>query len=295
MSRENFVVDSASRFLETEHASEDDARLVSQVKEWSILGHVFDTCGVDVDTPIPIHRLPQLRRYSIELDVWYADWNETFMPNRNVGNYPKKGVGMHWNFAKLYLCSHAFRGLPTTQDGNCSFHPDIEEIANTGVLSAMSILKVIVSDDEIRSFLHGLPLYFDTMIAFAVVFLLKVATRYANTIRIDTEKILLLVDQTVRALNEITRHMHPHHLLVAIAEGLQKLLGRCQESSQVVQEPMQQQLSNTFDHPSPDIAWMENITNFDFLTNIPTLEDWSFNYPVTHGANNQLLHPMIPR
>ncbi|PCH07839.1 Transcription factor [Penicillium occitanis (nom. inval.)] len=284
MSRERLIVDSATRFLETEHTTEDDTRLVSQVKVWAITGQVFDTCGVDVDTPIPLQYLPKLRRYSIELDIWYADWNETFRPNRNVGNYPQKGVGMHWNFAKLYLCSHAFRGVSTAQEKSQPLPSELEEIANTGVLSAMSILNVIVSDHEMRSFLHGLPLYFDTMIAFAVVFLLRVATKYANTIRIDTDKILLLVSQIVAALNEITHYMHPQHLLVAIAEGLQKLLCKCQEQPHIMQEPMQQ-LPATLEHSPTEIAWMENITNFDFLTNVPNVDDWVFHYPVPNGAH----------
>ncbi|EEA24249.1 conserved hypothetical protein [Talaromyces marneffei ATCC 18224] len=248
------------------------------------------TCGVDVETPIPLQCLPQLRRYSIELDIWYADWNETFRPHRNVGNYPQKGVGMHWNFAKLYLCSHAFRGVSTVQERSQSLPPELEEIANMGVLSAMSILNVIVSDDERRSFLHGLPLYFDTMIAFAVVFLLKVATKYTDTIRIDTDKILFLVSHTVAALNEITHYMHPQHLLVAIAEGLQKLLWKCQEQSRITQEPMQQ-LPATLEHSPTEMAWMESITNFDFLTSVPNVDDWVFHYPVATGAHPTHYNP----
>ncbi|KAJ5759095.1 hypothetical protein N7520_006251 [Penicillium odoratum] len=220
MSHEGFIIKSASAMLQTEHATEDDARLVSQVQEWSILGQVFDTFGVDVDTAIASETIPQLRRYSIALDTWLADWNESFAENRNVGNYPKKGVGFHFHFAKLYLCSHAFRGIPAVENTTECFTPELEEIANAGVLSAMSILRVIVSDAEFRSFMDGLPLYFDTMLAFAVIFLLKVATKYATVIRIDTVKILSLVAETVAALREITQSMHRQHLLVVIAEGL---------------------------------------------------------------------------
>ncbi|KAE8553239.1 hypothetical protein EYB25_004621 [Talaromyces marneffei] len=231
MSREKLIVDSAGHFLETEHATEHDTRLISQ-----------------------------------------------------------KGVGMHWNFAKLYLCSHAFRGVSTVQERSQSLPPELEEIANMGVLSAMSILNVIVSDDERRSFLHGLPLYFDTMIAFAVVFLLKVATKYTDTIRIDTDKILFLVSHTVAALNEITHYMHPQHLLVAIAEGLQKLLWKCQEQSRITQEPMQQ-LPATLEHSPTEMAWMESITNFDFLTSVPNVDDWVFHYPVATGAHPTHYNP----
>ncbi|KGO37407.1 hypothetical protein PEXP_003920 [Penicillium expansum] len=283
MSREGFIIESASRLLETEHATEDDARLISQVKEWSILGRVFDTFGVDVDTPIAPQTLPQLRRYSISLDTWFADWSESFKENQNVGNYPQKGVGFHFHFAKLYLCSHAFRGVPTSENSPQYMSPELEEIANSGVLSAMSILRMIVCDAEFRSFMNGLPLYFDTMLAFAVVFLLKVATKYAFMIRIDTGKILSLVTDTVAALRDITQPMHKHHLLVIISEGLELLLGRCQMATHTVHETMY--------HPSPaqeqlpvfDATWMENMASFDFQSNFPDIDDWWLHYNISMG------------
>ncbi|OOQ89140.1 hypothetical protein PEBR_10793 [Penicillium brasilianum] len=285
MSREGFIIDSASRLLDTEHATEDDARLISQVKEWSILGKVFDTFGVDVDTAIAPETIPQLRRYSIALDTWFADWHESFSENRRVGNYPQKGVGFHFHFAKLYLCSHAFRGVPATENATKCFSPELEEIANAGVLSAMSILRVIVSDAEFRSFMNGLPLYFDTMLAFAVVFLLKVATKYATVIRIDTSKILSLVSQTVAVLQEITRSMHRQHLLVVIAEGLERLLARCQVPVQTTQEAASHAPPALEHHANFETGWMENMASFDFQTNFPDMDDWwlHYNTSVTPG------------
>jgi hypothetical protein len=286
MSREGFIIDSASKLLETENATEDDARLVSQVKEWAILGQIFDTFGVDVDTAIHPHIIPQLRRYSIALDTWYADWIESFQENRRVGNYPAKGVGFHFHFAKLYLCSHAFRGVPALENATQYFSPELEEIANSGVLSAMSILRVIVSDPEFRSFMNGLPLYFDTMLAFAVVFLLKVATKYAAVIRIDTEKIISLVSQTVSALREITQLMHRQHLLVTIAEGLEKLLYKCSAPMQSTNEGIMYQPSPAMDpHAQFDTAWMENMASFDFQTNFPDLDEWWLHYNAAVGSS----------
>ncbi|CAG8925449.1 unnamed protein product [Penicillium salamii] len=282
MSREGSIIDSASQILETEHATEDDARLISQVKEWSILGRVFDTFGVDVDTSIAPQTLPQLRRYSIYLDTWFADWNEQFKANQNVGNYPQKGVGFHFHFAKLYLCSHAFRGIAASGDMARSMSPELEDIANTGVLSAMSILRVIVSDHEFRSFLNGLPLYFDTMLAFAVVFLLKVATKFANVIRIDTAKILALVTDTVAVLSEITQEMHGEHLLVVISGGLKRLLERCQMPMPASHETMLQ--PSLEEHPTAfDVSWIENMASFDFQTHFPHLDEWWLHYNTSTG------------
>jgi hypothetical protein len=283
MSREGFIIESASRLLETKHATEDDARLISQVKEWSILGRVFDNFGVDVDTPIAPQTLPQLRRCSISLDTWFADWNDSFKVNRNVGNYPQKGVGFHFHFAKLYLCSHAFRGVPSSESAPQYMSPELEEIANAGVLSAMSILRVIVNDAEFRSFMNGLPLYFDTMLAFAVVFLLKIATKYASMIRIDTGKILSLVTETVAALRDITQSMHKHHLLVGISEGLERLLSRCQMSTHTVHETMYRPSPAQEQHTVFDSTWMENMASFDFQTNFPDVDDWWLHYNTSMG------------
>lgn len=293
MSREGFIIDSASRLLDTEHATEDDARLISQVKEWSLLAQVFDTFGVDVDTTIPPQTIPQLRRYSIALDTWFADWHESFQENRRVGNYPAKGVGFHFHFAKLYLCSHAFRGVPAAESATQCFTPELEEIANAGVLSAMSILRVIVSDDEFRSFMNGLPLYFDTMLAFAVVFLLKVATKYATVIRIDTTKILSLVTQTVSALREVTQTMHRQHLLVVIAEGLGRLLARCQIPGQTTQQTAYQPSPSLDPHAQLDLAWMENMASFDFQTNFPDVDDWWLHYSTSIGSSGRPLGPPV--
>ncbi|KAJ5724690.1 transcriptional regulator family: Fungal Specific TF [Penicillium malachiteum] len=283
MSREGFIIKSASRLLETEHATEDDARLISQVQEWSVLGQVFDTFGVDVDTAIPSETIPQLRRYAIALDIWLADWNESFRENRN-------GVGFHFHFAKLYLCSHAFRGVPAVENATHCFSPELEEIANAGVLSAMSILRVIVSDAEFRSFMNGLPLYFDTMLAFAVIFLLKVATKYATVIRIDTVNILSLVTQTVAALRDITKTMHRQHLLVVIAEGLERLLSRCQVPPMNSQETIYQ-ASPAMEQPQFDMAWMENMASFDFQTNFPDLDEWWLHYNTSMGPPARPLAP----
>lgn len=288
MSREGFIIESANRLLETEHATEDDARLISQVNEWSVLGKVFDTFGVDVDTAIASETIPQLRRYSIALDTWFADWHESFGENRRVGNYPQKGVGFHFHFAKLYLCSHAFRGVPAGENATQCFSPELEEIANAGVLSAMSILRVIVSDAEFRSFMNGLPLYFDTMLAFAVVFLLKVATKYATVIRIDTSKILSLVSQTVVALRGITQSMHRQHLLVVIAEGLERLLVRCQVPVPAAREAAYHASPAMEPHAHFEMGWMENMASFDFQTNFPDMDDWWIHYNTPMGPGRAM-------
>ncbi|KAB8278869.1 hypothetical protein BDV30DRAFT_248760 [Aspergillus minisclerotigenes] len=211
------AVRDARKFLDCTHATEDDARLVSQVLRWSICANVYDIFGADVDRPLSDADIPQVRRFSIALDSLRAEWGDKFNRNAYVGNYPRKGVGIQYYFAKLYLCPHA---LP----------PDValelEEIANMAVLSALSILRAVISDTEIQSYLNGLPTYFDIMIAFAVVFLLKVSTHFSTTVQLDNQETQCFMLSLAMVMKGVIATMHPHHFLVSITKGIDDLLQR---------------------------------------------------------------------
>ncbi|CAK7208875.1 hypothetical protein SCUCBS95973_000261 [Sporothrix curviconia] len=268
LTREDESIRDARRFTTGPHATEDDARLVSQVLRWSLLTNIFDTFGVDVTRALTDDEVPHLRRFGLALDSLRAEWVDRFRPNPHVGNYPRKGVMLQYNFAKLYLYSHAFRGLPegdrrdsgrTNSADTPTFTPnniptvassvaasnkssmsgvsaasvvsadaamDLDEAANAGVLAALSILRAVVSDTEIQSYLDGLPIYFHVMIAFAAVFLLKVASQFASSVLIHAQEIQSLVVTLVATLKRISRTMHPRHLLSSITKGIESLLQR---------------------------------------------------------------------
>lgn len=275
MTRECEAVKGVRKFLDCEHATEDDARLVSQVLRWSICSNIFDTFGVDVDRPLSDSEVPHLRRFSIALDSIRAEWVDRFIPNQHVGNYPRKGVTLQYHFAKLYLCSHVFRGFSSGQVKSRSHEVsmELEEVANAGVLAAISILRAVVADDEIQSFLDGLPIYFNVMIAFAAVFLLKVSTKFAASVQIDIQEIKRLIATLVTTLKRVTSTMHQRHLLVSITRGIDQLLQRYGliesvapslplGSPEVVVEPATEDLNWSTD-PSFDPYFMGE---YDFFT-----------------------------
>lgn len=220
------AVRSRDRFLESPLVVEDDQRLISQVEIWSITSQVYRTFGTDSAHPVPLSMISHLRRYNISLDTWRADWYETFSVHNQIGNYPQKGVGLHYYFAKLYLCSHAFRGLSKSTASTYHIPPEMVEIAETAIASATYILRTIVTDVELPLFFNGLPLYFDTMIAFAVVFLLKISTDYAGIIQVDATETLSLVRQNMAVIQEAGSRLKSEHLLVRIGEGIRILLER---------------------------------------------------------------------
>jgi hypothetical protein len=224
---------------------------------------------------LPAEALPNLRSFIAELDHYGADRNESFSRNAHIGNYPNKGLGLHHHFAKLYVSSHVFRGKATIESGMVS---ELDETVNISVISATFILTSLTSDEEIQSYLNGLPSYFFTMITFASVFLLKLAQRYPHIPCIHKSDIFELIRQVVAMLRLVSATMHEKHLLRSIVHRLEKvtasvpdinsqlrppkLNGNLTSSSPGDPEIMSQSEPTWFTDPS-DISFCEN---HDFLS-----------------------------
>lgn len=228
LTRQCEAIRSVRKFLNFPHTTEDDARLVSHVLRWTVLSEAVDSFGVDVNRPLGDADLPALRRYNINMDTLRAEWMERFAPNPHIGNYPRKGVALQYHFSKLYLCSHAFRGSATRaarmQTQSAEVMMEMDEIANGAVRAAMSILRSVNADEELQSFFDGLPIYFGTMLAFSIVFLLKVSSKYSSFIQVNSSEILPLISETVTALEKVTSKMHRRHLLVSMTKGMRGLV-----------------------------------------------------------------------
>jgi hypothetical protein len=227
LTRQCDAVRACKDFLENEHAVEDDNRIVSQVQLWHVAGDIFDCFGMDVDRPLDAMKISQMRQYSIRLDAIRDQWSQRFRENRYVGNYPRKGVILHCHFLKLYLYSMAFRGVGTPLFKAADVAQDIDSLANKSLLAATSILQAVVNDAEIQNHLNGLPTYFDIMIAFAVVFVLKLSTKYASYVSVDTSNVRVLVEDVVVVLKAVTAGMHSRHMLSSVAKGAETLLAKC--------------------------------------------------------------------
>ncbi|OAA75569.1 Transcription factor [Akanthomyces lecanii RCEF 1005] len=279
LTRESTSTRAAMKLLETENATEDDVRLVTQVKLWSIYGEISDCFGTETRNPLSSTQLIQLRRFGIKLDTWYADWKDRFGPNERVGNYPAKGVGLHFYFAKLYLCSHAFRGLEGVSSQ--TLLPDQEEVANSAIFSATSILNILISDVEMQKYLNGLPLCFDMMITFAIVFLVKVATKYHGSVWVDKARIFDMVKRMVSILHEVTERMHAKHLLAAATLGLKNFAQKAREGrfgGEIGVDATRPSSPDLSSGRESEMDWLQNydiFENFDFQTLVSDPSCWA--------------------
>jgi hypothetical protein len=263
------VIDSWRCFLGSKHACEDDARLVSQVHVWRIYSRVQDNFGTNVEALLPSETFPQIRSFVGELDAYRAEWNETFSHHPQIGNYPNQGLGLHHQFAKLFVSSHVFRARATIV---CGMISELDEIVNISVTSATSILTSVASDENIQSYLNGLPSYFFTMITFASVFLLKVAQRYPGSPCIDKSKILRLVGKVVTALRHVSKTMHRRHLLTSIVYGLEKVLAQIPGNDSSAQHSTQTSSpENTDIVPQGDPEWFTSPSNASIWDNYDLL------------------------
>ncbi|VUC26039.1 unnamed protein product [Clonostachys rosea] len=293
MTRECETIRNARKFLDCPHATPDDARLVSQVLRWSLCSQIYDSFGSEVEKPLSGTQIKELQKYSISLDTLRMEWADSFSPNIHIGDYPRKGVTLQYHFAKLYLCSHAFRG---TESAGGFIEPltDLEEVANMAIVSALAISKAVVHDLEIQSFLDGLPIYFDTMIAFAVVFLIKVfSNNYFVSVRPDRTEVYKLLESLLTTLKRVTSKMHPQHLLVKICKGIETLLRRSDTGNGLdLSLPLggHQVVGESSNGHEQDLSWYTNndldlfsMSEYDFLN-----QDFVADFPFIINTESNL-------
>ncbi|KAG4428916.1 hypothetical protein IFR05_015603 [Cadophora sp. M221] len=275
------AVKAVDQFMACPFSTEDDGRLISQVKLWTTSSAVFSTFGTDTRHAMGDSDIGKFMKFNLALDTWRLNWSEKLKPHATIGNYPRKGVGLHYHFAKLYLCSHAFRGVSTEAVASgAALSAEMRETADSAVLSATAILRSINTDDEFQSFMSNLPLYFDTMIAFASIFLFRISTSYSHVIQVDAVEIMKLLRESIVVLERIASAIRPIHLLARITEGLRRLLEQFPESrfptsDEIVASPGH--IINIPDHMDvthDQLDWIGGVSldgfsmgNYDFLSN----------------------------
>ena len=94
--------------------------------------------------------------------------------HESIGEFPTKGVILHHHLAKLHLHSHVFRGLK-----GAPVPSYFQDSAVAAVAAATAIIETVLTDNDIRDGLVGIPHYIHSMIAFACVFVRTPVTTLA--------------------------------------------------------------------------------------------------------------------
>ena len=147
-------------------------------------------------------------------------------PHKLIGDWPSKGVMIHHLFAKLYVDAYVFRGL---SEANPVIPGHFLDTAASAVAAATTIVNSLLEDEALQKGLAGVPHYFHGMIAFACMFLLKVATKH-NVQLFPTTSNLGSAMARLAQLFRITQ-VGKEHLLHKMAEGLEKMADILNEKS----------------------------------------------------------------
>lgn len=125
---------------------------------------------------------------------------------------------MHYHWAKLYLQSYVLRGLP---ESGAVIPEHFLENASAAVAAATAIINLLLEDKDAQIAISYVPHHIHGMIAFACMFLLKIATKYSEQLFLDTVRFQ-------RLINALAQHFKntdvgKDHLIHRMAEGLEKM------------------------------------------------------------------------
>jgi Fungal Zn(2)-Cys(6) binuclear cluster domain len=210
-------------------ANDSDKRIASQVSLSSLMNKIRESLGPeDTNSILPASAVPTIHQYERDLDSWVSNFSQ-HNPSRYVGNWPTKGVIMHYHFAKLYLDSYVLRGLP---DINAVIPEHFLETAAAAISAATSIINMLLEDKDLQAALARVPHYFHGMIAFACMFLLKVATKHSEQLFVDLVRFRMLIAGLAGQLKVTV--VGKEHLIHRMAEGLEKMAEMLGEKSRKI-------------------------------------------------------------
>ncbi|KAK5093334.1 hypothetical protein LTR70_004704 [Exophiala xenobiotica] len=213
-----------SVFVNNPSAMPSDRRLLSQVSLFVILSKAYEVFGLEPDRMMGSDDATLLThmRFTDETRSWRDHWRDALSRDKYVGDYPAKGVILHHGFTELVLNSLALRGQPLERldDLPTSLRP----LASRAIDAAHFILQYTMEEVSYRESLVGIPLYLHSMIAFAAVFLMKIAHKWHTIgVNIDPEtQTKPLIEGMIRTLRGCKAGAN--HMVFSMASGFERLL-----------------------------------------------------------------------
>ncbi|KAL4752233.1 hypothetical protein BDW72DRAFT_202463 [Aspergillus terricola var. indicus] len=210
-------------YLHRAETTESDVRILSQVSLLLIMGQVRDVLGSDSQTPLPAALASQILNYSRQLDKWYTKFSGLFVTNAFIGEFPKRGLQLHYQFGKLYLGHQVFKGLHGRP-----IPPHFLTAATMAHDTAAAIFEMILGEPELQEGLVGMPHYFHVMIAFAGHLLLEICQNYYEQLGIKVQEDFQLINSALNLFRNT--QCIPQHPLWRMTPGLNRKLHDCAAS-----------------------------------------------------------------
>jgi hypothetical protein len=206
-------------YLASSLATDSDKRIASQVSLVLIMNQIRESFGPEETTSaLPASAAAKIAVFERDLANWQARYSY-HNPHKLIGDWPSKGVSIHQLFSRLYLDAYVFRGL---SEANPVIPAHFLETASAAVAAATTIVGSLLEEETLQKSLAGVPHYFHGMVAFACMFLLRVATKHSAQLfpnNSDLGNAIARLAQLFR-MTEVGRE----HLIHKMAEGLEKMV-----------------------------------------------------------------------
>lgn len=222
--------------LNSDTCTAADRNLIAQVTGLVALSRAFDLFGLEPrrtmegdDASVMNHS-----RFSENIQSWRDRW--AFASSfGNAGASKSSAVELQYHFSNLVLNSLVLRGRPL---GKLSEMPSsLRPLALKAVESAHAILQHFLDDPKYAGEIVGMPLYLHSIIAFAVVFLLKMARRWHSIgITIDApSRTIPLVERIIELLQSCKAGAN--HMVFSMAKGFERMLRQLKKANLNLQSP----------------------------------------------------------
>lgn len=125
---------------------------------------------------------------------------------------------MHYHWAKLYLQSYVLRGLP---EQGAVIPEHFLENASAAVQAAIAIINLLLEDKDAQTAIAYVPHHIHGMVAFAAMFLLRIATKHSEQLFVDQNRYQRLIAALAKHFESVD--VGKDHLIHRMAEGLDKM------------------------------------------------------------------------
>lgn len=242
--------------LQSEFSTPNDLFLICQIELWSINRRVFETFGADIHSPAASRSVTEIHRLDEMYTAWYNNWKVALGIDSKQQQFL---VDFCYHAGRLYLFSHVFRGQASAAKPDRSSRVAFD--------SALSLIQSITSCSEAGQWLHRLPSYFSTMIAFACVCLVRSSFQDGNRQSMQLDHVREEIHQLVVLFRGSEGQSHA---LASFADTLESAMGSQRNSTTNLDAAgLNMELPADFDW---DSFWSESM-NSDLLGNEMT---WMF-------------------
>ncbi|KAK4891270.1 hypothetical protein LTR27_010072 [Elasticomyces elasticus] len=215
MTREWKSLKDPRAFLQSPYARAADLGLITQVELWAISRCVFEQFGADVENETVASRIEDIQRLSQSYDQWQHAWRSTLAVTSEHREHSLLVFDLYYHSAKLHLYSHIFRG-PNHGAGPLDEVYATNPLAGCILDSAVAVVQCTIREGGF-GMLQRLPAYFDTVIAFASVCLIRAGLRAQESdVKKRTQYQELLAN--LAAVLQTATDSHP---LSGLAKGLE--------------------------------------------------------------------------